>query len=575
MDIESYIQRYKHIEPMAKYILAFITLYGISFTLWGGIGVIRYISEKVKKLHLLRFIRSAYWVFATLFAIIMYQSVAIILLVAAKTNDNNSTVFYLPYMDWSDFILVGSIWITLIAIYIGTKYFRETYTFGIAVQIPLFYWLFYVQSSNSLSAVYSQLYNESVDVIAVLLMFAILGVLLGGLAINKLSVCGKRRRGDMIASGLLLEKCRVGIEDVAVLVPAHNEDKTIHLCLDALKNIVPMDNVYVGSDGSTDNTVETVKRRKCNIADIQPNGGKAKAIKYLLDHFEICERYKAVLIMDADSEVDINYMKHALPLFDDPSVVAVAGHAKPKWKEHYLPSWGNFFIAYRVRLYRLLQAFIRYGQTWKYSNVSYIIPGFSSMYRCNVINQIDITTPGLLIEDFNMTFELHKKQLGKIAYTPNAVSNCEDPSSFRDYFNQIKRWNLGFWQTAKLHGIWASLFWASLIIFTMEVLLQSLVFFMLPAIILYLVIMPDELITFWLPLLGVVDLKVIDLFLGVILVDYLITVVIALIEDKPMLLVYGLGFVVLRWIDAFVFLFTLPLTYFVKSDGRWSSPSRI
>jgi cellulose synthase/poly-beta-1,6-N-acetylglucosamine synthase-like glycosyltransferase len=279
------------------------------------------------------------------------------------------------------------------------------------------------------------------------------------------------------------------------------------------------------------------------------------------------------MILDADSEVDPHYLDQALPLFDDPSVAAIAGHAFPSWEQHRRPTWRMFFVGYRVRLYKVTQAFLRYGQTWRYTNVSFIIPGFASMYRTSILPEIDISAPGLIIEDFNMTFEVHHKKLGKIAYTPRTRCMCQDPTTLRDYVKQVKRWDLGLWQTVRLHGVWPSVFWLSLATFMVEVTLQSAIFLTVPFVLVWFLIAPGDLLMFWLPF-GSVELRALDVLVGVILADYLLTVIVAVLERKPMLMFYGLGFLVPRWIDAFLFLITLPMAFFVRSDGRWVSPQR-
>jgi poly-beta-1,6-N-acetyl-D-glucosamine synthase len=372
---------------------------------------------------------------------------------------------------------------------------------------------------------------------------------------------------------------RIRVDEVAVLVAAHNEGKTIHICLDAATRIIAAGNIFVASDGSTDDTVRVARERGCNVLDIQPNGGKARALTSVVDHFAICERYAAVLILDADAQVDEHYLERALPLFDDPAVVAVAGHAVPKWYPHWRPRWPMLFNAYRIRLYRVLQALLRYGQTWKYSNVSFIVPGFASMYRCSALVSIDIAAPGLIIEDFNMTFELHHKRLGRIAYTPGVRCTSQEAYSLAEYVKQVRRWYLGFWQTIRRHGFWPSFFWLSLGVYVVEMLLQSLVFLSVPLILAWLLLGSSlgsgPVITVWLPHLGAVDLTLIDVTMGVFLADYVLTLLISALERKPILLVYGLGFPVLRWIDAFLFLYTLPLAFVEESDGRWKSPTRI
>lgn len=367
---------------------------------------------------------------------------------------------------------------------------------------------------------------------------------------------------------------RITSDAVAVLVPAHDEEATIRLCLDAVSELVRMSNVFVASDGSTDRTVEIARARGCNVLDIQPGGGKARALKAVIEHFGIYQRFSAVLILDADSQPEPDYLAHALPLFDDPAVVAVAGHALPAWHSHRRPRLSMFFAAYRMRLYRVTQALLRYGQTWKYSNVSFIVPGFASMYRCSALPRIDIDAPGLIIEDFNMTFELHHKRLGKIAYSPRVRCVSHEPLGFGDYGRQVRRWYLGFWQTIRRHGFWPCLFWLSLAAFSVEMLLQSLAFLTVPFLLSWFALAPGEPVTIWLPQLGAAEITATDVAIGVFLTDYTMTLVVSVVEKKPILMLYGLGFAVLRWIDAFLFLYTLPLALAVSSDGRWVSPKR-
>lgn len=367
---------------------------------------------------------------------------------------------------------------------------------------------------------------------------------------------------------------RLTIADVAIVVCAHNEEEVIGKCLARARELVPESQIFVASDGSSDGTVEIARGARVNVLDIQPNGGKARALAEVIERFGIVERFEAVLILDADAEVDEHYVERALPLLDDPEVVAVAGHANPKWYQHWLPRWSMFFAAYRVRLYTLTQALLRYGQTWGHTNVTFIVPGFASMYRTRVLPQIDIAAPGLSVEDFNMTFEIHRKRLGRIAYTPEVSSTSQEAHSLGDYAKQVRRWYLGFWQTVRRHGIWPSFFWASLGAFVLEMLIASVVFVGVPVVVALLVIEGAP-VQLWLPTLGVVDVGGFDLLIAVLLADYTLTLMVAIAEKKPVLLVYGVGFLALRWLDAILFLYTLPLAFVENSDGRWQSPQRL
>jgi poly-beta-1,6-N-acetyl-D-glucosamine synthase len=362
--------------------------------------------------------------------------------------------------------------------------------------------------------------------------------------------------------------------DVAIVIPAHNEEVALPKCLAALIAVVPADQIYVASDGSRDRTVAIAREAGCNVFDIQPNGGKAKALAAAIDKFELCDRYKAVLIQDADSEIDPFYLDNALPLFNDPSVAAVAGHVLSRWRNQFWPSKDMVYAAYRTRLYRLLQTAFQYGQTWRWTNVSYIAPGFASMYRSSVLKHIDITAPGLVIEDFNMTFEVQRKRLGRVAYTPKARCSSEDPFNLNDYRKQVQRWYLGFWQTVRRHGIWPSLFWVSLGTLLFELLTISAFALVMPVLLILHVVAAIHV-----PAFSLVDMDLemtspvplIALFLAV---DYALTIVVSLLERRPSMLIYGLIFPLIRLLDAALFWRALLISFVAKSDGRWVSPQR-
>ena len=361
---------------------------------------------------------------------------------------------------------------------------------------------------------------------------------------------------------------------VAVLIPAYNEGAGVEPTVRSAINLVGAENVFVVNDCSSDNTSQIVKSLSVNQLDLQTNVGKARALDSAIKTFQLCENFEFLLILDADTEIDCDYLKYALPKFDDPEVSVVAGHAIPKWDTFSAFSRSSFYVAYRIKLYMLTQAFLRYGQTSSTLNVSFIIPGFSSIYRTRVIPHIDITAPGLVIEDFNMTFELHKKQLGRIAYSPRAVAFCHEPHSMKDYTSQIKRWHLGFWQTVIRHGFWPSRFSLALALFVLESIIISTAFVTLPLVGLY-TALSLNFTDFGLPLIPAVSGK---LFLtGLIFLlalDMASTAVIAWITKIPALLWHGPLFFVLRWVDSVYFILTLPLAFFVKSSGRWTSPSR-
>ena len=128
--------------------------------------------------------------------------------------------------------------------------------------------------------------------------------------------------------------------------------------------------------------------------------------------FGLVERFSVVLLLDADTRLDPGYFQAALPLFDDPDIVAVAGCAHSNWHTPGLSFLGRLVTAHRSRIYALTQRLLKYGQTWRRTNATHIVPGFASMYRTTVLPNITINPVGLVIEDFNMTFEVYRKRPG-------------------------------------------------------------------------------------------------------------------------------------------------------------------
>lgn len=358
-------------------------------------------------------------------------------------------------------------------------------------------------------------------------------------------------------------------KEVATIIPAHNEEKSIKRTIKALLRVLPKTNIYVASDYSSDKTVLISRSLGVKVLDIRPNRGKARAIVYTLNRYRLLSRFKAILINDADVEIDKNYLKKALLLFKDNKIVAIAPHGVTRWRNYRV--WEMFFIAYRMRLWRIVQRGMRFGQTWKFTNVSFIVPGSLCLYRTNTLKKIELDAPGLVIEDFNATFELHKKRLGKIGYSPAIFGIHQDPYTLDDYIKQVKRWNLGFWQTVKRNGIWPSLFWLSTGSFLIELMLYSIFLLSVPILLVWYIFNSFQPIS--IPIFDS-NLSFTDLLIGIFLMDYLTTIIAAAFEKKPILLLYGLGFFFLRCIDAFLFLSQLPAAFLVKSNGVWISPKR-
>lgn len=376
----------------------------------------------------------------------------------------------------------------------------------------------------------------------------------------------------------IVNKPRFKPSDIVAVVPAHNEELIVRKCVQSLKKVLDKKQIYVVSDGSSDKTYRRARMEECHVSYLTPGRGKAKALKYLFTRHKLFKRYKFIFIVDADTNMDPSCLIHALPIFNDKNVGVVFASSQTKWVQHIIPKLSYYFIAYRDRLNRLLQYCFVYGQTWKYTNVIYVIPGFATIYRADVLKKLEIDTPGLLIEDFNLAFQYHRRKLGKIGYNPAMIGWDQYPDNLSDYWKQVRRWNIGFFQTVKKNGIWASFFWLTLGIFSAEILLNSIFILFLPLFFLYLItsLFPQlhvlSQILRSIPLYDRLILE--DVVLGVFLIDYIITVIIGLVNKKPQFIFYGLFFLPMHYITSLILLSSLIPGFSSSSTGRWTSPKR-
>lgn len=229
---------------------------------------------------------------------------------------------------------------------------------------------------------------------------------------------------------------------VSVLVPAYNEEENIASTLrSVLKSDHPIREVIVIDDGSTDNTVQVVRRvqrkyeKKIRLIQI-PNGGKANALNIGLD----LARSKVIIALDADTIFTKNTVSHLVKHFINKKVGAVAGKVCV------------------VRPLSILGAFqgIEYtiGQNIEkksFSNINAvgIIPGPVGAWRKSEVRACGGYSNNTLVEDQDLTLAILKRGK-KVIYEPEAIVYTETPHTVKSFIKQRFRWIFGtmqcFWK---------------------------------------------------------------------------------------------------------------------------------
>ncbi|PPG25882.1 glycosyl transferase [Pseudoclavibacter sp. RFBG4] len=374
---------------------------------------------------------------------------------------------------------------------------------------------------------------------------------------------------------------RLEPSDVAVLIAAHNEELVIGDTIRSAAAQVPAANIFVASDGSTDGTVALAEAAGVQVIDIFPNRGKAGALVEGISRFSLRDRFQVVLLLDADSRLRPDYLLTGLPLFDDAGTVAVAGRATSALHPRPETWLGRLLTAYRERTYVFVQCMQKFGQASRRANAVAIVPGFASMYRTSILDSVDIDAAGLAIEDYNMTFEVHAKRLGRIAFHPScAVAETQDPDTLRDYVLQMRRWSLGFWQTVRRHGAHVGVFWFSVGVSIVEVLVTSIILVLaLPMLLLSTLawLLADVArlggagFEWAVAIAGAVPPVIV--LLGLLIPDLCVTLIAAVLSRR-LPHASAICFPLLRIVDAAVCMLTLVRAFGSAGDGRWISPTR-
>ncbi len=226
---------------------------------------------------------------------------------------------------------------------------------------------------------------------------------------------------------------------VTIVVPAWNEGETIIGTVSSLLALsYPKDRLtlFIVDDGSTDNTLEIVKRFEGNPQVrifSKENGGKFTALNLGLAH---CTS-DLIGCLDADSFVDANALKEIIPYFDNKEVMAVT----PSVQIH---APDNILRKMQETEY-MIGEFTR--KVFSRINGLYVTPGPFSIYRREIFDRIGNFVHGYNTEDMEMAMRLQSHRM-KIENAHTAFVYTVSPANPMALYRQRVRWVSGFLQNA-------------------------------------------------------------------------------------------------------------------------------
>jgi len=232
---------------------------------------------------------------------------------------------------------------------------------------------------------------------------------------------------------------------VAVLIPAYNEEKVIVRTIrSVLKSDYPDLRVVVIDDGSLDGTFDAAREaypREIEEGRLlvlsKPNGGKAEALNYGLDHVE----EELFVGIDADTVIARDAVSRLVGHFADERVGAVAGNAK-------VGNRINLWTRWQALEYITSQNFER--RAMDLFNVVTVVPGAIGAWRTEAVKEAGGYPLNTVAEDADLTMNLLEHRY-RVIYDDRALAFTEAPANARSLMRQRFRWSFGILQAVFKH----------------------------------------------------------------------------------------------------------------------------
>ena len=233
---------------------------------------------------------------------------------------------------------------------------------------------------------------------------------------------------------------------ICVLIAAKNEGIAIGSTIDSIVSAgVDKNDVYLVSDGSSDNTAVLGIGRGIQVLDLPVNGGKSLAIAKGIKHFNLAS-YDLLALADADTTFEAGYFAAMARAFEKfPNAAIACGKVKSRPK--------NWLTAWRALQYAVGHWLIKEGQ--HALGTINVAAGCCSVFRMSLFDQIWESRPSI-VEDMMATLRAH--DLGyDVIYVRDAVVITADPQDLlRSYSRQLTRWNGGAWSCTRQLKMWGS-----------------------------------------------------------------------------------------------------------------------
>ena len=234
----------------------------------------------------------------------------------------------------------------------------------------------------------------------------------------------------------------------AILIPAHNEELVIGRTVTQLTRQTYREHlfdIYVAADHCQDKTAKVAQEAGAIALERHelPRGRKAYPLKWLLQHVLNSTRdYKAVVIFDADSQVDPNFLAEMATGLEKGYLAMQGQHVISNPKDAVFSQ----LAAIDMRLNNLLR-----NQAKSNLKLSSRLMGDAMCFDADLVRSLGWGGDSL-IED--REFEIHLLLAGeRVHYIPDAISYGQASSQWGDASKQRMRWYSGVMELQRAYLI--------------------------------------------------------------------------------------------------------------------------
>lgn len=216
---------------------------------------------------------------------------------------------------------------------------------------------------------------------------------------------------------------------ISIIIPAYNAEKTLDICLTALKNqdtTAPYE-VIVVDDGSVDNTAVIAQNHNAILLKTPSNSGAATARNIGIK----AAKGDILCFTDADCIPDPNWLSEMIKPFTDPQIVGCKG-------------------VYRNNQLELVARFVQIEYEDKYDLLyqsEYIdfIDTYSAAYRAKILRQHRGFDERIFyVEDQELSFRLAADHC-KMVFQPSAIVGHFHSNTLYGYVR--KKFMIGYWKS--------------------------------------------------------------------------------------------------------------------------------